>query len=67
MANNGFSTPRYRTSNRRRKQRKCLMCGRMFNSSGPEHRICERHRETRKRTKYDDWAEIKYEDWEECE
>ena len=37
------------------KMRKCLKCGRMFKSTGPENRICGRHK--MKRSKYEDWAE----------
>ncbi len=49
--------PQYRGANSRRKQRRCLACGEMFSSAGPENRICQRHRGDRKRTKYEDWAE----------
>lgn len=49
------TAPHYRSSNEQRKPRKCLVCGEMFNSDGPEQRICEKHPSKRRRTKYDDW------------
>ena len=48
-----------------RKRRKCLRCGEMFNSRGPEHRICGRHG-NQTRNKYEAWAEGPAEDWTEA-
>lgn len=49
------SVPQYRSGNKQRKLRKCLVCGEMFNSEGPERRICGKHKSRRRRSKYDDW------------
>lgn len=51
-----------------RKQRKCLRCGGMFSSRGPEHRICARH-SGKSRSKYEDseqpdpWPDLRENDF----
>lgn len=37
-----------------RKKRKCLTCGQLFSSRGPENRICPRHSSLSKRSKYEE-------------